>query len=457
MLQEHRRPHVCMISLGCAKNLADSETILGQIVSAEPRAIVCQEPGNADIVVVNTCGFLEAARNEADAVLSDLEQSSAATGRIRKIVAVGCYPQLWRNRVLRRHPGLYAVMGTDALYRQDFWKDLLAKMPADAGDRFCVNTGIIRRFEAPRVLSGGGAYAYLKIGDGCSQHCTYCTIPRIKGPLVSRTIDTVVHEADGLIRAGATELILVAQNTSAYGRDLNPAHRSLLPDLLKELDSLRDVRVLRLLYLYPTMITRGLLETIRDSHHIAHYVDIPLQHTDSVVLKAMGRPWSSSSTVGLVQQVREIVPDVAVRSTFIVGFPGETETQFQHLLKDLPVLRLDHASAFTYSRERLASSYGFSRQVCGSTKARRRREFMERQQQISLSINRERYTGKTVPVIVDYIGTTAITGRTLLDAPDIDNVVTLNIRKGVPLPSIGDVCQASISEIGPYDLKGMLA
>lgn len=427
---------------------------MGQILSGNPQAVVCQEPEGADVVVVNTCGFLESAREEADEVLSQLAETVPAA----KIIVVGCYPQLWRRRVLNRHPQLYAVMGTDALYRQNFWNDLLRQgTHFPSAEQSPVTADVMQRFEVPRMISDGAAYAYLKIGDGCSQHCTYCTIPRIKGPLVSRRMEAILSEAEELTRSGISEIILVAQNTSAYGKDFDAEHRSLLPELLQELDKLRDIKVLRLLYLYPTMITRMLLETIGASQHVAHYVDIPMQHTDPAVLRSMGRPWSRTSTVGLVQRVREVIPDAAVRSTFIVGFPGETEEQFRHLLDDLQVLRLDHASAFTYSRERLAASYGFSKQVHGSTKMRRQREFMELQQGISLSINRDRYAGKTISVILDDVGAGTATGRTLLDAPDVDNVVTLDVHAGpADAPVVGEIRPALIKHVGPYDLKGVL-
>ncbi len=442
-----------MVSLGCAKNLADSETMLGQIVAAEPTALVCADPQDADVVVVNTCGFLKAARDEADVTLDAVEQLQAE-GHVVRIVAVGCYPQLWRKQVLKRHPGLSAVMGVDAVYQRTFWESLLKQAPP-RGVEQPPDPYTIRGFEAPRLLSGGGCHAYLKIADGCSQRCTYCTIPRIKGPLISRTPEVVLREAEQLVQAGATELILVSQNTSAYGMDLTPEHRPQLAALLRELDQIRGVRVLRVLYLYPTLVTQELLEVIGGSRHIAHYVDIPLQHTDPAVLKSMGRPWATGSAVRVIERVRRIIPDAGIRSTFIVGFPGETEEQFRHLLDDLRVLRLDHASAFAYSREDLAVSSRFSDQVHGSTKARRLREFMEVQQEISSSINQVRYLGREVEVIVDGSTQSEIYGRTLLDAPDVDNAVVVRTGRLVP-PAIGSICRARITTVGPYDLDGVL-
>jgi len=427
--------------------------MLGQIIAAEPTAVVCADPQDADVVVVNTCGFLEAARNEADETL-DVVESLQAEGHVVRVVAVGCYPQLWREQVLKRHPGLYAVMGVGAMYQKAFWESLLKQAPP-SGVEQPVSLDMMRAFEAPRVLSGSGSYAYLKIADGCSQRCTYCTIPRIKGPLVSRSVDTILREAAQLIQTGVTELILVSQNTSAYGMDLTPGHRPQLADLLRELDQLSGVRILRVLYLYPTLVTQELLEVIGSSRHVAHYVDIPLQHTDPVVLKAMGRPWSTGSAVRVVDRVRRIVPDAGIRSTFIVGFPGETEEQFERLLADLSVLRLDHASAFAYSREAFAPSSRFPDQVHGSTKARRLREFMESQQKISSSINEVRYLGKDVQVIVDGATESGVYGRTLLDAPDVDNIVAIRTAHKKQ-PALGDICRAHITTVGPYDLDGFL-
>jgi ribosomal protein S12 methylthiotransferase len=442
-----------MVSLGCAKNLADSETMLGQILAAEPDAVVCADPQDADVVVVNTCGFLAAARGEADSML-DAVESLQDEGRVSRVVAVGCYPQLWREQVLRRHPRLYAVLGADALYQRAFWENLLSEAPT-CQELSPIDAGMMRGFEAPRLLSEARSFAYLKIADGCSQACSYCTIPQIKGPLVSRSRDAILNEADDLVHAGATELILVSQNTSAYGMDLTSGRQPQLASMLGDLDQLEGVKILRVLYLFPTLVTQNLLETIATSRHIAHYVDIPLQHTDPAVLKAMGRPWAAGSAARLVGRVRHTIPDAAIRSTFIVGFPGETEEQFKRLLDDLTVLRLDHASAFTYSREPLASSYDFPGQVHGSTKKRRLRQFMQVQQGISASINQDRYLGKTVDVIVDSVGQTVLQGRTLFDAPDVDNAVSVRFaaRKR---PVIGDICQARITAVGPYDLDGTL-
>jgi ribosomal protein S12 methylthiotransferase len=442
-----------MVSLGCAKNLADSETMLGQILAAESDVVVCGDPQDADVVVVNTCGFLAAARDEADRTL-DAVESLQDEGRVSRVVAVGCYPQLWREQVLRRHPGLYAVLGVDALYQRAFWENLLSEVPT-CQEPGPIDAGMMRGFEAPRLLSEAGSFAYLKIADGCSQECSYCTIPQIKGPLVSRSQDAIMREADDLVHAGATELILVSQNTSAYGMDLTSGHQPQLAALLQELDQLEGVKILRVLYLFPTLVTQSLLETIATSRHIAHYVDIPLQHTDPAVLKAMGRPWAAGSAARLIGRVRRTIPDAAIRSTFIVGFPGETEEQFKRLLDDLMTLRLDHASAFAYSREPLASSYDFPGQVHGSTKKRRLRQFMQVQQEVSASINRERYLEKTADVVVDSVGQTVLHGRTLLDAPDVDNAVSVRFT-AKNRPAIGDICQARITAVGPYDLDGTL-
>lgn len=444
---------MCVVSLGCAKNLADSETMLGQIIAADSSAVICSEPEDADVVVVNTCGFLKAARDEDDETLSSVERLQKE-GRVRRIVAVGCYPQLWKDQVSKRHPGLYSIMGVDAIYQTTFWQEVLKENPV-APDVAPIDVATMRTYEAPRVVSGSASYAYLKIADGCSQHCTYCTIPQIKGPLVSRMPEVIVREAEQLVQSGASEIILVAQNTSAYGMDLPPDRRSKLAALLRALDDVKGIRIVRVLYLYPTMVTEELLEVIAGSRHIAHYVDIPLQHTDPAVLKAMGRPWTAKSSFHVVERVRNVMPDAAVRSTFIVGFPGETEDQFARLLNDLQELRLDHAAAFAYSREPKAVSSGFAGQVHASTKRLRLRRFMEVQQEISSSINQMRYLEKDVAVIVDGITESGVYGRTLLDAPDVDNAVVVSTGRRKK-PAVGSLCTAHIVAVGPYDLEGIL-
>lgn len=448
------KPRVCMISLGCAKNLADSEAILGQIVAADPAAIVCSDARDADVVVVNTCGFLEAARAEAEQTLDDLE-TIQRSGKSVRIIVVGCYPELWRSELERRHEGVSDIMGVDALYQRDFWASLLRDDELPVAHTW-VSTPAMRQFAAPRLVSTSGGYAYLKISDGCSQRCTYCTIPRIKGPLVSRSPDVVLREAEELVRGGARELILVSQNTSAYGMDFSRDHRPQLVQLLRDMDRLPGIGLIRLLYLYPTLVNRELLETIAASQHVAHYVDVPLQHTDPSVLKAMGRPWAPGSAARIVARVRRIIPDAAIRSTFIVGFPGESEVQFRHLLADLEVLQLDHAAAFAYSREDLAPSSRYTGQVRRGTKTRRLREFMAVQQRVSLAVNERRYLDKDVEVLVDATEGSDVTGRTFLDAPDVDNVVHVRVRRGQVRPVPGQTVQVHIVEAGPYDLKGTL-
>ncbi len=449
-----KRPdlRVCMISLGCAKNLADSEAMIGQALAAAPGASVCSEPAEADIVIVNTCGFLRAARDEADETIATME-ALRAQDPAKRIIVVGCYPQLWRDQVLRRHPGVDTVLGVDALYQTEFWSNLLT----DATPRdhpVPVTNRIMRDFEAPRLL-GGSAFAYLKIGDGCSQRCAYCTIPLIKGPLVSRSMDVVLREADDLACAGVKEIILVAQNTSAYGMDMAPRGKPKLAELLRELDDVAGIEILRVLYLYPTLVSNQILETIAASRHVAHYIDMPLQHTEPAVLRAMGRPWAAGLAKRLVARIRRIMPDAGIRSTFMVGFPGETEQCFRELLDELEELQLDHAGAFAYSREPMTPSYDFAQHVPWSMKHRRLREFMERQQQISLSVNRNRYLGKTISIIVDDVDSSRLAGRTFLDAPDVDNTVWAPVGK-TKRPATGDICRVLVTACGPYDLDGVL-
>jgi ribosomal protein S12 methylthiotransferase len=442
---------VCIISLGCAKNLADSEAILGQVAASDARVQICSSPDDADVVIINTCGFLRAARDEAEATITAVERTIGGRPGSR-VVVTGCYSQLWKSEVARRHPGLFAILGVDALYQEPFWQSVL-KTNADATAERAIDVATRRTFAAPRLVSGQGSYAYLKVSDGCSQHCSYCTIPAIKGRLVSRTVDTILGEAQDLIRTGISEVVLVSQNTSAYGMDLSQDGKPLLEVLLKELDGLRGVSVIRLLYLYPTLVTTRLLEAIGASAHIAHYVDIPLQHTSPEVLKAMKRPWAESTTTGLIRRVRAVLPDAALRSTFIVGFPGETEEQFGQLLIDIREMHLEHASAFAYSREPLAPSSSYRGQVHWATKQRRLRGFMEVQQEESLAMNQARYVGHTCAVMVDSVAEDEVLGRTLQDAPEVDNLVHLkNPRKRTIVP--GSIWLARISSAGAYDLEG---
>ena len=435
---------VGMISLGCPKNQVDAEIMLKKLVDAG--YILVQEADKADVVIVNTCGFIEDAKKESiDAILemADLKED----GLLSKIVVTGCLAQRYKDEVVSEIPEVDGVVGIganadivavcDALFEND---ELYTSFPEK--EALPLNGG--------RVLTTPEYTAYLKIAEGCSNRCSYCAIPSIRGDFRSREMDDVIDEAKNLCEKGVKEIILVAQDTTKYGEDLYGELK--LPELLNKLSEIEELQWIRLLYCYPDKITDELIDAIAENDKVCNYIDMPMQHADGKILKAMNRKGDKESLLALVEKIRAKIPDVVLRSTFITGFPGETDEEFTTLSEFVNEARLDRVGCFAYSREEGTPAYDFDNQVDPEVAAERAEVIMNQQYTIAEE-KLEECIGKTFDVLVEGYDpyTDSYYGRTYMDAPDIDNNVILT--SGYRIDD-GDIVPVEIFDKDDYSLIG---
>ena len=433
-----------MISLGCPKNQVDAELMLKKLVDAG--YILVQEADKADIVIVNTCGFIEDAKRES--IEAILEMADLKTdGILKKILVTGCLAQRYNEEVFTEIPEVDGVIGIganadivavcDAVFESDGqYKNFPDKeeLPLDGG----------------RILTTPEYTAYLKIADGCSNRCSYCAIPSIRGDFRSRKMEDVLEEANMLCEKGVKELILVAQDTTRYGEDLYGELK--LPELLGELNKIEKLRWIRLLYCYPDRITDELLDAIAENEKVCHYIDIPMQHADGEILKAMNRRGDKESRLALVEKIRARIPDVVLRTTFIVGFPGETEDAFTTLSEFVNEAKIDRVGCFVYSREEGTPAYDFENQVDPEVAAERSEAIMTQQYAISEQ-KLEECMGKTYDVLVEGYDayTDSYYGRTYMDSPDIDNNIVFT--SGYEIED-GEIVPVEIFYNDEYSLTG---
>lgn len=433
---------VSIITLGCPKNQADSEMIKGLLM--EKGYTYEQDPALADIIVVNTCGFIEDAKQESINTLLEMAQYKK-TGRCGLMVASGCLAQRYGKELMREMPEIDVLLGTTS-----FPEIIEAVKQAAQGKRvlnirhpdFAIPEGL------PRDSLEKSHYAYLRIAEGCDNHCSYCIIPRIRGSYRSRRWEDILEEGKFLVSGGAKELILVAQDTTGYGRDLYGERK--LPWLINKLCEIDGLHWMRLLYCYPDGITRELVETMRDQSKLCNYLDIPIQHASDRILRLMNRRTTAAQTERLLNYVKENIPGVIIRSTVIVGFPGETEDDFKRLLTLVRKGYIDRLGVFVYSREEDTPAYGFSGRVPRSTAEQRREILMLEQQQISLKNNRE-MVGKVLEVLTDGRDRDGYYGRTYGDAPEIDNAVLFHSDREI---MAGEYVRVKVEHALEYDLVG---
>jgi ribosomal protein S12 methylthiotransferase len=434
---------VGFVSLGCPKNLVDGEVMLGQL-QRRGHALVT-DPRQADVIVVNTCAFIDRAKQESvDAILEMAQEKQA--GRARRLVVTGCLAQRYDAELRREIPEIDATLGTGqvadivgAVEGQDTRTDADARRPTWIYDH-----------ASPRVLSTPPWLAYLKISEGCDYTCTFCIIPRLRGLHRSRALDDVVLEAEALAARGVRELVLVAQDSTRYG--LDRGMRDGLATLLRRLGRVDGLRWIRIMYAYPATVTDGILDAIASEAKVVKYVDMPLQHASDAVLRRMKRPTGRGNLRGMVERVRDRVPGVAFRTSFIVGFPGETDADFEELLGLVRSAAFDNVGVFTYSDEEGTASFDLADRVPQPLKERRRRRLLALQQSISARRNRARI-GERVEVLVE--GTHPDTdlllrGRLATQAPEIDGSVIVNDGAAAP----GTFVTCEITEAHPYDLVG---
>ena len=435
---------VGMISLGCPKNQVDAEHMLA-LIDAAGYEIVDYVDG-CDVVIVNTCGFIDDAKKEAIENILDMVELKKE-GIISKIVVTGCLAQRYKDEIVTEIPEVDAVVGIGA--NGDIVKTIEEVMSGvDTIEKYPPRCDL--PLEGQRILTTPQYWAYLKIGEGCSNRCTYCTIPSIRGNMRSRSMENVIEEAKQLAESGVKELILIAQDTTSYGLDLYGELK--LPELLNELCKIDSIEWIRLLYCYPDMITDELIETMKKQDKIVNYIDLPLQHADDKILKAMNRRGDQAMIRNVIEKLRTEIPDVVIRTTFIVGFPGEGEDEFENLAVFVNEIEFDRLGVFTFSAQEGTPAYDMEDQVEEDVKTRRGEIIMQDQYSIMEEKNSEKI-GKTYKVIVeDYDGySDSYTGRTYMDAPEIDGIVRFTSDRDL---DIGDFVEVEIFDVEDYDLIG---
>lgn len=433
-----------MISLGCPKNQVDAEHMLA-LMDAEGWEIVDYVDG-CDAVIVNTCGFIDDAKKEAIENILDMVELKNE-GVISKIIVTGCLAQRYKDEIVKEIPEVDAVIGIGA--NGDIIKTVEEVMSGvDTIEKYPPQCEL--PLEGQRILTTPQYWAYLKIGEGCSNRCTYCTIPSIRGNMRSRSIENVIDEAKQLAESGVKELILIAQDTTSYGLDLYGELK--LPELLNELCKIDSIEWIRLLYCYPDRITDELIETMKNQEKVVNYIDLPLQHADDKILKAMNRRGDQALIRNVISKLRTEIPDVVIRTTFIVGFPGEGEEEFETLAEFVNEIEFDRLGVFTFSPQEGTPAFDMEDQVDEDIKTRRGEVIMQDQYSIMEEKNNEKI-GKTYRVVVeDYDGySDSYTGRTYMDAPEIDGLVKFTSHKDL---DIGDFVDVDIFDVEDYDLIG---
>ena len=399
-----------------------------------------------DAVIVNTCGFIDDAKKEAIENILDMVELKKE-GVISKIIVTGCLAQRYKDEIVKEIPEVDAVIGIGA--NGDIIKTVEEVMSGvDTIENYPPQCDL--PLEGQRILTTPQYWAYLKIGEGCSNRCTYCTIPSIRGNMRSRSMENVIDEAKQLAESGVKELILIAQDTTSYGLDLYGELK--LPELLNELCKIDSIEWIRLLYCYPDRITDELIETMKNQEKVVNYIDLPLQHADDKILKAMNRRGDQALIRNVISKLREEIPDVVIRTTFIVGFPGEGEEEFETLAEFVNEIEFDRLGVFTFSPQEGTPAFDMEDQVDDDIKTRRGEVIMQDQYSIMEEKNNEKI-GKTYRVVVeDYDGySDSYTGRTYMDAPEIDGLVKFTSHKDL---DIGDFVDVEIFDVEDYDLIG---
>lgn len=435
---------VGMVSLGCPKNLVDAEHMLYQL--REEGYEIVPDAALADVVIVNTCGFIESAKQEAiDTILEFCVLKNE--GRIKAVIVTGCLAERYREEILKEMPEVNAVVGIGrnedicSVVRSIYEGTEQSIMAFDDKDKLCL--------DGRRIISTEH-YAYIKIAEGCSNCCSYCAIPSIRGKLRSRTVESITEEAQRLAKAGITELIVIAQDTTNYGIDLYGEPR--LAQLLRELCKIDGIKWIRTLYCYPERITDELLDVIAQEEKIVKYLDIPIQHCNGDILKAMNRRGDNASLRALIEKIRDRIPDVTLRTTLIAGFPRETQEQFEELAQFVKDMRFDKLGCFAYSAEEGTVAEKMDGQIDFKTKEERCDIIMNEQMLISYELGEEKI-GKTLEVVCEGFDRYAecFFGRSCADAPEIDGKVFFT---GDRKYRVGEYVNVTIDDVLDYDLIG---
>lgn len=438
--------NILFISLGCDKNLADSETMLGMLASRGYQIV--DEEEKADVIIVNTCCFIHDAMEESIETILQMAEYKKS-GSLKALIVTGCMAERYREEITKEIPEVDAVLGTasyghilDAVDEALSGHSYLMMEPLDT----------LPIIETHRLVTTGGHYAYLKIAEGCDKHCTYCIIPKLRGNFRSVPMDHLIKEAEQLAADGVKELILVAQETTLYGKDLYGEKK--LPELLHKLCQISGIRWIRILYCYPEEITEELIQTMKEEPKICHYLDLPIQHASDGILKRMGRRTSKEELVHIISRLREEIPDITLRTTLITGFPGETQEQHEELMDFVDEMEFDRLGVFTYSPEEGTPAASMPGQIEESVKEDRRAELMELQQEIAFE-QAEDMIGKEVLVMIEgkVADENAYVGRTYKDAPNVDGLIFVNTDAEL---MSGDFAKVKVTGACEYDLIGEL-
>ena len=442
--------NILMVSLGCDKNLCDSEAMLGLL--AKHNYNITNDEQEADAVIVNTCSFIKDAMEES--VNTVLEMAKLKQQNLKYLIVTGCMAQRFKDEIFAEIPEIDACLGTSSFDKiLDVIEELKARDGMEDAEEISVYDDIDRLAtitESNKVITSGTFMGYLKIAEGCDKFCTYCVIPHIRGHYRSVPMEQLIKEAQYMASQGIEELVLVAQETTCYGKDLYGEKR--LHVLVRELAKIDGIKWIRLMYCYPEEIYDELIDCFREEPKLLHYIDMPIQHSEDAILKRMGRRTDRASIEAVIGKLREAAPDIAIRTSLIAGFPGETQEEHEALMAFLDEQELDRVGVFTYSREDGTPAAAFENQIDEETAAQWRNEIMELQQEISLDKN-ETFVGKIMQVIVEGYSSDddVYVGRTYRDAPGVDGLVFVNCDYELMSGQIVDV---RIEEVGPYDMIG---
>lgn len=428
--------YIALINHGCAKNLVDSELMLGKI--AQNGYKITLDETKADIVIVNTCSFIHDAEKES--VESIFEMINAG----KKVIITGCLPQKYKKELQELIPEALAFLGTSDLNKI---VDVIKKVTKNKETKYEVNEKPEYNYpeDIKRQQITMGASSYLKIAEGCDFNCGYCIIPQLRGPYKSRKIENIIQEAKELAQKGVAEIVLIAQDTTSYGKDIYG--KPSLKELLIELNKIEELSWIRIMYTYPSLITDELLQTINKLDKVVKYIDVPLQHVSRNMLEAMNRPVMDNKE--LIKRIRKFIPNAAIRTTFITGYPTETQEDFEELYNFIKEMKIDKLGVFEFSKEKNTKAWKLKPQILSKVKKQRKKQLMELQQTISKEIN-NKLKGKEIDCIVEAINQDGdVIGRTYKDAPEVDGLVFIKTEQNV---NPGDIIKVKITGAIEYDL-----
>ena len=438
--------NILFISLGCDKNLVDSEVMLG-LLDKKGYLIVDSEE-DADIIVVNTCCFIHDAKEESIQTILEMAEYKKE-GKLKALIVTGCLAQRYQQEIIDEIPEVDAVLGTTSY---DHIVEAVEEALAGNGHVVLEDVDALPDVKEKRLVTTGGHYAYMNIAEGCDKHCTYCIIPKLRGNYRSVPMEKLLAEAKALADQGVKELILVAQETTVYGKDLY-GEKS-LHKLLRELCKISKIQWIRILYCYPEEIYDELIQTIKEENKVCHYLDLPIQHASDAVLKRMGRKTSKAQLVEIIEKLRKEIPDISLRTTLITGFPGETQEQHEELKDFVDEMEFDRLGVFTYSPEEDTPAATMTEQIPEEVKEDRQAELMELQQEIAFDLA-EDMVGREVLVMIEgkVADENAYVGRTYKDAPNVDGLIFINTDEEL---MSGDFARVRVTGALEYDLIGEL-